>query len=347
MLVGLLMAAPLNGQLLSKPIPDAAALERMCSPRGAMQFSFGQTGVPGSSKIEAMMHRSFKLPLALSPFTNALPRSTDWSGHFMEMSYSVRIPEAEEKRAQDLIARLMAELVTAGWEHSPMPLDEAPIYLAGYSGDNLFTRKLAEPGDRKRVLLTLDYDLGELTMVCGRDDLLYTHAQEAFGKLPAGTPRPTVPEIAIPAIRKVEECDDPELQQEAKGLFADGGADRFIGMMLERTEYRDRVTSWMIWRLDSSGKISSQRLLNLSMAALSKASPDGDPFAAFALLDKMFPIIDLMAIAEKSNDPVQMCRSLIPFHALLLEADAITLKQTKATQAALSAEAARLGVSFD
>lgn len=330
-----------------EPIPTAAALERMCSPRGAMQYAFGQSGVPMSSKIESMLERKFKLPPALAPFTGAAPRSTEWSGQFMEMTYSVRIPKAEEPRAKALMERLGSALSAAGWTKEAVAEGEVPLYLGGYSGDFVFSRALPEQGERKRVLLALSYDLGELTLMCGRDDLMYAHAEEAFGKLPPGTPRPTVPEIALPTIRTAQDCASPELQNETRALFADGGADRFMAAMLARTGYRDRLTTWMIWRLDSSGKITPDRLMRVSMSALSGARPRGDPFAALALLDEMFPIIDQMIAAEKSNDAAQMCRSIIPFHALMLKADAITLKQTAATQAALTAEARRLGVSLD
>ena len=347
LLVAIVGAAPLHAQTLPEPIPDAATMETMCSPRGAMQYAFGQRGVPGSSKIAALMDRKLQLPGELAPFSHAKPRSTDWSEQFMEMTYSVPIDTANAARATGLIDRLAAALNAAGWVQLKVPEGEEPLYRAGYSGDHVFSFNLPEAGDRKRVLLALSYDLGELTLSCGRDDLLYMHAQEAFGKLPPGTLRPAVPDIAIPVITTRQDCDSPLLQREAAALFAGGGADRFIGTMLARTEYRDRLTTWMIWRLDSSGKISPQRLLNLGMSALSKSSPKGDPFAALALLDELFPIIDLMAKAEKLNDPVQMCQSLIPFHNLMRKADAITLKQTQATQAALSAEAARLGVSLD
>lgn len=330
-----------------EPIPSGAALDRMCSPQGAMQFAFGQHGVPGSSKIESMMERKFKLPAPLAPFTHAMPRSTEWSDQFMEMTYSVRIAKAEEARATGLMDRLAKALEAQGWTRLDIAEGQEPMYLVGYSGQYAFSRPLPEPGERKRVVLSLGYDLGALTLACGRDDLLFAHAGEVFGKLPPGTPRPTVPDIALPAISTAADCNSPDLQQQTLALFADGGADRFTGVMLARTGYRDRLTMWMLWRLDSSGKISTDRLLEVSMSALSKASPGGNPFAAMELIDEIFPIIDQMKKAEDSKDAAQMCRSLIPFHALMLKADAITLKQTQATQAALSAEAKRLGISLD
>lgn len=345
----LALSTPLTAQpvVTQEPIPSVAALARMCSVDGAMQFKFGQTGVPGASKIESMLQRGFKLPAALAPFAKAAPRSTDWSDRFMEMTYSVKLSKEHDARAQDLMDRIGMALEGSGWSVFDVAPEDAPIYLIGYSGSHAFTRPVTVDGKETRVLLALNHDFGELSLTCGRDDLLLAHAQEAFGKLPPGTPRPRVPEIAVPIVRSEADCADPALLDEVRAMIADGKADSFTAAMLGRTTYRDRLSTWMLWKLDSSGKISSDELLKLSFSSLGGASPGGNPFAALEMVEEMFPIIGQIDKAAKAQDPAAVCRSLIPFHAWMTKVDAITLKQTQAMQAALAAEAKKLGVSLD
>lgn len=343
------LAAPLAAQPLvsEEPIPSAGALARMCSVEGAMQFKFGQNGVPGSSKIEHMLERGFKLPPALAPFAKAQPRSTQWSDRFMEMTYRVEMPKAEDLRAQALIDRIGAALEGSGWSVLELTPEDAPLYLIGYAGSHAFTRPVTVEGKETSVLLALSHDFGELSLTCGRDDLLLAHANEAFGKLPPGTPRPKLPEIAVPQVRSEAECADPARLAEIDALLVDGKADRFTAAMLGRTSYRDRLTTWMMWKLESSGKIGPDRLLKIGLSSLSSASPGGNPFAALAMIEEMFPIVGAMDKAARAQDRTAMCRSLIPFQAWMTKVDAITLKQSEGVQASLQAEATRLGISLD
>lgn len=345
----LALSTPLSAQpvVTQEPIPSVAALARMCSVDGAMQFRFGQAGVPGASKLESMLQRGYKLPAALAPFAKAQPRSTEWSDRFMEMTYSVTLSKDPDARAQDLMDRIGLALEGSGWSVLEVSPEDAPIYLIVYSGSHAFTRPVTVDGKETRVLLALNHDFGELSLTCGRDDLLLTHAQEAFGKLPPGTPRPKVPEIAVPTVRSEADCADPALPGEVQALLAEGKADSFTAAMLARTTYRDRLSTWMLWKLDSSGKISTDQLLKLSFSSLGGASPGGNPFAALKMVEEMFPIIEQLDKAAKAQDPAAVCRSLIPFHAWITKVDGITLKQTQAMQAALTAEAKKLGVSLD
>lgn len=346
-----LMAQPLPAQELApggagQLIPSADVLANMCSPQGAMQSAFGETGVPGSTRIETMLDIGFATPPALAPFRKAQPRSTEWSGRFMQMAYAVAI--ADKTEAQAIMDAIGTALADAGWAYVNMPPDEAPIYLLGVAGYATFEWPVETVDGPSRVLIGLDHMLGELVMTCARDDLLRAHAEEAFGRLPPGTPRPQVREIAVPHVIDEARCSDPALLAEMDAMLASREfSDGFISAMVERTRYRDRLTTWMLWKLDESGKISTQDLLEMSLSSIGDASPGGDPFAALAMLEEMFPILDEVAAAETARDPQALCRSLIPFHHWITRVDAITLKQTEAIQILLTREAARLGVPFD
>lgn len=346
MLAMALGAQPLSAQDASVPIPTTAMLERMCSERGAMQFAFGQTGVPGSTRVESLLRQGFRLPPALAPFTEARPRATEWSGRLMEMTYAV--PMADEAQAYALLETLGNALEEAGWSYTELTVDEAPMYLVAVAGYVTFERAMEGENGPTRALAGLDYALGEATMTCARDDLLRTHAEEAFGKLPPGTPRPAVPDIPVPLVADVARCGEAAVIAEMEAMMAERKLrDEFMAAMLARTNYRDRLTSWMLWRLGESGRISSEELIELSFASIGGASPGGDPFAALKRIETMFPILERVAAAETARDGAGLCRGLVEMHGWLAEVDAITLAQTEAVQARLTREAARLGVSLD
>ncbi len=346
MLAMALGAQPLSAQDASTPIPTTALLERMCSERGAMQFAFGQTGVPGSTRVESLLRSGFALPATFAPFAEARPRATEWSGRLMEMTYAV--PMADEAQAYAMLDTLGNALEEAGWSYTELTVDEAPMYLVAVTGYVTFERQMEGDNGTTRVLVGLDYGLGEATMTCARDDLLRTHAEEAFGRLPPGTPRPVVPEVPVPLIADAARCSEPPVVAEMEAMMAERKLrDEFFAAMLARTNYRDRLTSWMLWRLSESGWISSTELVDLSFASIGHASPGGDPLAAFKRIETMFPILERVAAAEMTRDGAGLCRGLVEMHGWLAEVDAITLAQTEAVQTRLTAEAARLGVSLD
>ncbi len=339
----MLTPVPAQAQPAELPIPDATALDRLCSPRGTMQFAFGETGVPGSSKLEATLGHGFDLPPGFGAFVSAQPRATEWSGQLMEMTYSVKLPQSQ---AAGYTAQLAEALAAAGWTPADMPEGQQPLYLMGYGGGRTFQKPVTEEATT-RVLAHLDYLLGELTLSCGRDDLLRRHAGEAFGELPPGTPRPSVPEVALPPVQTAADCNDPARLEAVASSMNDRSADSFIGAMLARTTWRDRLTTWMTWKLETSGKIDKRRMLTLLMNSAGKASPGGNLFATIQMLPELFDKIEMLAVAEKIGDRAGYCRGIVDFRGWIARVDGITLRQTQATQAALAAEAKRLGVSLD
>lgn len=336
--------APVASQPAALPIPDAPALVRMCSPEGAMQFRFGQTGVPGSSKLEATLGRGFGLPAAMAPFASAQPRATEWSGRLMEITYSARLAKTE---GEALIPRLADALAGAGWTPADMAEGQQPLYLMAYGGGRTFARPIADGDKPTRVMAHLDYALGELTLTCGRDDLLRAHAGEAFGDLPAGTPRPSLPEIALPPVAVAQDCEDPARLEAVAATMTDVFTDSFLGRMVARTTWRDRLTTWMAWKLESSGKVSKDRMLTLLLSSTGKASPQGNPFATLAMIPELLTLVERLSDAEKAKDRKGFCRGVLDFREWVTKVDAITMAQTRSALAAMTAEAAKLSISLD
>jgi hypothetical protein len=79
------------------------------------------------------------------------------------------------------------------------------------AGEWTWTRPGPASPEATELVLGLSQGLGELTLTCGRSDLMLTQAREAFGELPPGTPRPAVPEIPVPPIRAEDDCAKPDV----------------------------------------------------------------------------------------------------------------------------------------
>ena len=325
-------------------VPDAAVLERMCSPRGAMQFAFGQQGVPGSSPIESRLGQGASLPAPLAPFTRAQPRASEWSDQFMEMTYKVALPR---DLGEAYVPRLADALAAAGWHAIDMADDQLPMYLMAYGGDHTFVRPVGDGEASTRVLASVQYGLGELMLICGRDDLLKRHFGEAFGDLPAGTSRPVAPEVPLPPVASAADCRDPAKLAAMQASLEDRRTDSYLGLMLARSAWRDRLTTWMSWKLKSSGKVKEDRLLDLTINAAGAGSPGGNPLAVLETLPALFEVIGRIGKAQKAGNQPAVCLAIVDFRAFMTKADAITLRQTQAVQTVLVSEAKRLGVSLD
>ncbi|OBV11892.1 hypothetical protein I603_0023 [Erythrobacter dokdonensis DSW-74] len=342
--------SPADTEAQSLPaLPEltAARLNRMCSPAGMMQYAFGETGVPGSTKVEQIISPGFAMPASFAPFERAKPMATAWSNRLFQMTYSFKL--ADEDEAQDIMSAIGDVLEEeAGWTYVERDFDTTPLSMINAVGWLSFEKAVEAEGAPTRVFLALDHGLGEVTLTCSREDLTRVQFGEAFGRLPEGTPRPAMPEVAIPPALDPVRCADEAVLAEMRDLIADARfADRFSARMLERTSYRDRLTTWMIWKLDQSGKIDTMEIVGLVIQASGYASPDGNPLAAMKKVLDMLPIVKRMGEAQNAGDPQGLCLALADFQIWIMEVDALTSKQTEAAHAALEAKARELGVSLD
>lgn len=346
--IQLAFAEPVGAETLTAareaPFVTASQLNAMCNPKGAFQFSFGQTGVPFSSKLENLIERRFKLPHSYTPFTSAQPSATKWSGKLYEMNYAFKSSDPE---IREMTMIEVAEVIdAAGWQRLD-PAEDPPMYRAGYSGDFAWEKALADEVGEPKLYLALSNMFGEVRLSCGRDDLMRVHAEEAFGKLAPGTPKPSMALIDAPATFSAADCSKPEIAAQLERFENEGRPNDYMTALFARSDYNERLTTWKMWKLEQSGKISAEALLDIGLKGVEAGSQSGNIFAHFKMLEELFPIIDRLAASQKTGNRDAMCQAFIDFNKLLGRMEAATNRQSQTTQAALDAEASRLGVSFD
>ena len=325
------------------PVPTAATLERMCSAAGAYQYTFGQTGVPGSSKLMRTFSKGFPLPATAAPFDHAKPWSTEWSDRFLAMEYTA--PLLDEDALGLFAIDLDAALTEAGWELKPADYDP-PLYMMIAAGDWTWTKPDPGAPEPAELVLGLTSGLGDLVLTCGRSDLMLAQVQEALGELPPGTPRPLEPTLPIAPVPTVADCARPEVAAEIDAFLESGQPGSFTRSILARADYQGRLSQWMMWRLEQAGA-SRDELIRMAMDA---AMLDGGAQGLSASLDtfmELLPVIGKLGEAKDAADRDTVCHAFVDVTAIYSRLADNAAAQTRALVETYRKEAPRFGVDPD
>ncbi len=114
-----------------------------------------------------------------------------------------------------------------------------------------------------------------------------------------------------------------------------------------RARYNEWIVNWKSDRLEKSGKVSSARMAQIALSGLQRGSPRGNPMAGLGAVMDMFAKAEDIAKLEEAGDRRGACRAKVALLANFKTIDATVSKQWESIEAALDAEAARVGVSFD
>jgi len=268
----LLSASNAFAQPGAPPLPAPEALQWMCHADGAGEFKFGQVAVPGSTALEGGLFSGLELPESTrhftQPFTVASPNATKWSNRLDEVYFSAASPD-DRRLADAQVEAIGNALERMGWASIPSLVvgPNEPIHARAYSEGRLFERPVDGVAGRTRLLLNVRHSHGELVIICGREDLLRVDDEEIVGHLAPGTPRPLMPELDIPQVGGPADCKQPEILASIAHLVALGTdgrsmvvADRHVmAMMVARTSYWDRLSEWMLWKIEESDKLSPDK----------------------------------------------------------------------------------------
>lgn len=322
--------------------PQSPRLERLCHPAGSFDHRFGDVGVRGSSRLENSLGAGPELPAEAAPFTRTSALATPWSERLAQVGYELDADSDEQAEYFLLLMEQAAKEV--GWKPAADLQDpgKVPIYLMAAAGDRTFVL----PGI-DGVLASFSR-LGRTIMVtCAHKGLLRENAEEALGKLPVGTPRPDAPPpLAVPDGHTAADCGRVDVQREMLTLL-DGRANEPLARVLRRANQAERLTQWKQWKLQSSGKVDSERLLALTVKAAESGSPGGDILAAFSIFPEMLAAMERLAAEADAGQREAACRSAFKFVGILQEAEKITTRQWAALNTALDAEARRVGVKLE
>jgi hypothetical protein len=320
---------------------DPAMLDLMCSSRGSFQFAFGQHAVPGSSPAERRMGTGFALPPDAAPFVNAQPASTKWSDQFfaIEFTFDSYAVEEDAERLYETLEYLLAE---GGWLQRPETF-EAPLYKLAYAGELSWYKPLGSGDDPPELMLDLSELGDQITLSCARSDLASLAIEEELGHLPPGTRRPGLPELAIVPVPTVADCARPEVAAEIDRFIAEGSPDAYTRMLLARADYHDRLSQWMMWRLEQAGASRDEVFALALDAAMLDGAPEGFADSVDALWG-LVPLIAGLYSAKEAGDRVAVCQAFVGVTDLYGRLAANGAAQTRALEASYRREAPKYGI---
>ena len=329
---------------------DALPIEKVCSADGALGIGFGSTD-HGISPIHKPGTVNRDLGPEFAPFRLAALNATKYSRQFYAAALMVDLGDAAIE--QEAIDRLADRIEAAGWVPSVRAVDDdGPLFdIAAGEGDWLFysAEGVESPGSGQGTRLLVSHSLGELAIDCEHIPLTKVQFEEAFGKMPADTPRPKfISSMSMMGFPE-SDCSIPE-----KRAFIIDRMRRGDMMMMapgaDRVAYEEALADWKIMKLVASGKTDRQTLSDKIIGLLD------EPETQAAMQAPMEMMVSFASALEsvQPGDDAGLCRAV---HAMLLKGEAATASipgatgdavtsQWLATHRLLDREAARLGVSF-
>lgn len=323
------------------PTISADLVARACPVIGMPGLRLGATRAEQPPELLRSLR---KLPDSYRPFTEAELEETSWSGKVAAITFRAASPDGDVNDA--LLESFDETMMRAGWE--PMVLGDTITPLSVLGGRTL-EREVGGPQGKQRLLLEFDAS-GALALRCGDPALLELSRREQDGTLEPGSPRPVQPPYD-PTLRLPEPaaCQSTALQRLTveKGQLDEASPELvpFLAATMQESDqaqYGKRLNTWLEWKLLGSGKLDDNRLVALREAA-AKASVDGE----MRQMMQFLAIGGELAAARENGDAAKSCEAMRKLMAFEQEKSRQQVAYWTRVNAALEAEAKRLGIGLD
>ncbi|MDP3907204.1 hypothetical protein [Novosphingobium sp.] len=300
-------------------------------------------GAPRSAQDAGFVASLHKLPARFAPFAEAELDLTDWSDRLAAITWRGASPDGDVNTRT--MEAFRAAMTAAGWAETVQGDLMTPL---GFDAV-MFEKDLPTNLGTRRMLVEFDTP-GALMLRCGDAELLELALAERDGKLAPGSPRPSLPALGpAAALPDASVCADPAVQ----AVFVDEGRIDEANPALQRllaageqsgamSHAAKRLNTWLKWKLLGSGKIDADALWTVQERV---EAHDGE-----ALTQDMTGFLaaaGAMMQARKAGDRAQICRAFLDvMHFQHAREQREAAKWTR-VNAALEAEAARLGIALD
>lgn len=319
-------------------IPSIQTIETQLCPVGgvtSLRLGHGQAGQdPALRQLFSIGGTPF------APFTEARAVYTPWSEQLSAIEFNGASPDGADNR--NFIQRMTQQLEANGWVRSDGP----KVFTSYMMNPMVYAKDLPTADGPRRFLLQFDAP-GAVLLNCGGLDLLKRGEAESEEVLAPGSLRPTPPqELDGPlANLRPQDCEDPVFRERMMARLAAGdrtGVTDSSDMASDRERYQSRLRIWLRWKMTESGKIDAPTLWDIEekVAPLQGAQMEKD-FIGFAgsivALDK----------ARKQSDATGECRAMAALVAAETGKSGTEAARLAKINAALEAEAKRLGIALD
>lgn len=314
-------------------VPSIETIEtRLCPVGGAGALRLGQT----EAAQDPALRRAFSGDAApIAPFTESTANYTQWSDRLSAVEFRGASPDGDDNDA--FVVGMIKALEAGGWTRAVRKMPESLLRDA-----DTYEKVLAT-ADGPRLMMLQFAASGVIELRCGDFELLRLSEDEALDWLAPGSPRPVMPKTPAgrPGTIRPEDCAKPEIRDNLDQLLDDGSYPELTGeMALDR--YQTRLKTWLRWKIVASGKANADALWKIEekVAPLSGQQLEKD-FGAV-----MEPLLAYDKVAKK-DDPEAKCRVAVGVLAGEAQRSTSEAARLAKVNAALEAEANRLGVKLD
>jgi hypothetical protein len=147
-------------------------------------------------------------------------------------------------------------------------------------------------------------------------------------------------------VPSVADCVRPEIAAEIDAFLADGSPDSFTRSLLARADYQERLSQWMVWRLEQAGA-SEDEVLELTLdAAMMGGSPEGVMASLDAFMG-LIPLLGALDDAQRAGDSDGVCEAFVSVTEIYGRMAANGTAQTRALEESYRREAPKHGIDPD
>lgn len=318
-------------------IPSIETIEtRLCPVGGAGALRLGLSA-PAQDPALRKAFSGTNAPIA--PFGEARAIYTQWSERLSGIEFNGASPDGVDNLV--FVEGMIEQAEAAGWTRMER---KAPGSLM--MEPEVF-QKLLSTADGPR-LMVLEFEAsGNVALRCGDPELFKISDDEGLEQLAAGSPRPVMPDGPAHPLGSLrpEDCARPEIRDNLLKVLNDGDRPELTGAMDQANmaeRFQSRLRTWLRWKMVNSGKTDDQVLWEIEEKVAPKTIDQiemefGDLAGSIVAIDE----------ARKKGDAEGECRALarmVGGTARGSSAEAIRLAKVNA---ALEAEAKRLGITLD
>lgn len=324
---------------MPQPIP-IEKIEGLCPSIGTTGLSFGVArDGQDSASLDVLMQESGER----APFVEGAANFTPWSDKLTGVTWYAS-QEEENAKPEEWLDHMAVTLEKGGW------VQESPGTERGFTEYLPVTfHKDFSIADAQKTLEIKVSAFGNYELTCSDPYLVLLSENEGLGALEPGSPRPVLADVGMAALPDPATCERPEVQDmfsTSEKLEAAGHrVDELIPVADrdgEVARHGERLRTWLAWKLSESGKVDQQRLWEIEESAVPSADEDH-------LEDMMGFLADAteMIDAQKVGDGATVCRGMIAMFAKKRLADAAEADRWAKINAALEAEAVKLGIPLE
>lgn len=318
-------------------IPSIETIEtRLCPVGGAGALLLGQ---PSLAQNPALLKAFSGTEAPIEPFGESRAIFTQWSQRLSAVEYNGASPDGADNLA--FIAGMTERVEAAGWKRA------GPKAAGSLMMEPEVFQKVLQTADGPR-LMVLEFEAsGNVSLRCGDPEWLKISENEGLEQLAPGSPRPVMPGDPAQPLGSLRpaDCDRPEIRDNLLKVLNDGDRPEISGVMEQANQmeqFQTRLRTWLRWKMVSSGKTDGDALWEIE----EKVAPRTGDQLEQEFGDLAGGIVAIDA-ARKQGDAQAECRAFASLIGGMAKGASSEAARLAKVNAALEAEAQRLGISLD